>query len=148
MSLHCRRLYGLRSPNSSNLSSFFPWCHWASPKSLAILKRFATELHVHEVGLSTHSHGLTSAHFTFSQFLYQESDEGNQRKGEGRVSFNFALFGWFKYDSKTVLSTSSALCLFSLSCQEYHTLQTDLWELLRFSPSLLQQQKNNEGSNP
>ena len=27
------------------------------------------------------------------QFLYQERDEGNQRKGEGRVSFNFDLLG-------------------------------------------------------
>ena len=65
-------------------------------KPLVILKRFPTELYVREVGLSTHSHGLTSVHFTFSQFLYQERDEGDERKGEGRVSFNFGLFGWFK----------------------------------------------------
>lgn len=65
-------------------------------KSLVILKRFATESYVHEVGLSTHSHGLASVHFTFSQLLYQERDEGDERKGEGRVSFNFGLFGWFK----------------------------------------------------
>ena len=40
--------------------------------------------------------GQRVAELDDSALAQAKAQEGNQRKGEGRVSFNFGLFGWFK----------------------------------------------------